>query len=357
MRDLYKRLGISSNDSVGKIREALSRCRDESVRRDAERVLLDPQSREVYDRNYLLLQKIAILRHELSLGSTENWTPAMQAEFGVGKEGGAAVASVGWVRGFLLIPLILAGCALFVAGLVWVLTYEQRQYNNAVSEDSVEGYTRFIADHPNSKYAKEVSRLRENSAFEKAKQMESESEWEQFLETYPDSIHKHDAERELKYVRERYGDFAYVRRIDTPDAYKRFLKLVPNGSDSELARKRLIDLEVDDIFGGSFGELPELQPLGGSRASTFSSIEISNDTKYRLTVRYSGADSQKHSIEPNQKQVFRLPKGEYRVTATVHSGNVRPYAGNETIDYDRYGVSFYILSYPYSSPFPSGRQR
>jgi P pilus assembly chaperone PapD len=84
--------------------------------------------------------------------------------------------------------------------------------------------------------------------------------------------------------------------------------------------------------------------LGYTNTSDLASVEVSNDTSYGLTVRYSGRDSQKHVIPPKQKRTFRIRKGEYRVTATVDAGSVRPYAGSEKINYDQYGVSFYIIT-------------
>ena len=83
MKDLYNRLGISQTDSFDSIHAAVILCQDESVRRDATRILLNAASREVYDRNLILLRQIAFLRSELNLLQSPNWGRSMQEEFTV----------------------------------------------------------------------------------------------------------------------------------------------------------------------------------------------------------------------------------------------------------------------------------
>jgi len=123
--------------------------------------------------------------------------------------------------------------------------------------------------------------------------------------------------------------------------------LRPDGREADLARKRLVDLEVDEILEGDVGEMPPLQPQEYATNQRRAEIRIGNDTDSALTVRYSGPDSQKHVIEPNRSRSIQIEKGDYRVTATVDRGGVRPYAGRETIRYDGYSVSFYIVTEPF----------
>lgn len=441
MRDLYKRLGISPNDSVDKIRAALPRCPDEAVRRDAERVLLDPQSREVYDRNLLLLRQIARARESLGVHRTSNWDAGMRLEFGgtaapqatTTKKGSGG--GCGWM-------LLLVIAALFFGFLAYDNS-EAVLHERAVKADTINAYKHFLGKKPDSDFADRVQeRIRElelegkwggTSArmealgevidptsntqvqlFELAAEVvteipeseagleaagflrEARSKFEgqlanaetaiHFYRLFPDqaaaelmvgrleamvasSNRAEDFQSILTFFKEvdhlpgvsvvrigplrqraadrlaaKYRDFSFVRSIDTKEAYELYLKQIPSGSYADIARRRIVDLEVDEILKGEVGELPELQPLGNSKSSTLASVEVSNDTSYNLTVRYSGTDSQKHVISPRQKKTFQIRKGDYRVTATVDAGSVRPYAGNETINYDRYGVSFYIIT-------------
>jgi len=446
MKDLYKHLGVSMNESADRIRSFLPFVKDEVIRGDCERVLLDPEARAVYDRNLNLLRKIADVRAELGIVGTSNWGPKMNSEMG-GKIAGASAqptaAKKGSDSGFgwsLLVALILAAC---LVGFLGHYFSEGSQFKRAEEADTVRAYKGYLGQNPDGHRA--------DDAQKRIRQLELEAEWRAFdrrskelgdtvnpasstqqelfdlaaeiIEEMPESDTGREAagflveararfERQLanpeaaihfyrlfedkaaaelmmerleamvastdrpedlqailsffkdidhlpgvSVVRiqplrqrasdrlaERYRDFEFVRRVDTKEAYELYLKQMPSGSDAARARRRIVDLEVDEILKGDVGELPELQPLGNSNTLDLASVEISNDTSYSLTVRYSGRDSQKHVIAPKQKRTFQIRKGDYRVTATVDTGNVRPYAGNETINYDRYGVSFYIIT-------------
>lgn len=444
MRDLYKRIGVSPDASVEKIREAVNRCVDESLRRDAERVLLDPESRGVYDRNLVLLKQISVARDSLGILKTANWDAGMRAEFaGAKAEAKAATKGSGDGRGCGRALLAIVGLAI---GSIVFHVYnnsEESQYKRAMRADTVGAYSVFLAKNPNGRFAKLVKRrIQEikiidewksfdsriailagtlnphsssqhelvdlarkvitevtNSDFTKEAKVfltEARSKFEgqitnaetaiYFYRLFPDvqsasivigkleSIVESGArddefqaiqtflntnsklpgitDSRIDAIRrkaddklaERYRDFDFVRKIDTKEAYEVYLKQVPSGPDADRARRRIIDLEVDEISKGDVGELPELEPMGYSNTSQIASVEITNDTAYSLTVRYSGRDSQKHVIAPRKKRTFQIRKGDYRVTATVDSSSVRPYAGNETITYDQYGVSFYIIT-------------
>jgi hypothetical protein len=451
MRDLYKRIGVSPDASVEKIREAVNRCVDESLRRDAERVLLDPESRGVYDRNLVLLKQISVARDSLGILKTANWDAGMRAEF-AGAKAEAKAATKGSGNGDGCGWALLAIVGLAIGSIVFHIynNSEESQYKRAMKADTVGTYSVFLAKNPNGRFAKLVKkRIQEINL--KVQETKIIDEWRSFdsriailagtLNPHSSSQHElvdlarkvitevtnsdvtkeakafltearfkfegqiKNAETAIYFYRlfpdvqsasiligklesivesgarddefqaiqtflntnsklpgitdsridairrkaddklaERYRDFDFVRKIDTKEAYDLYLKQVPSGPDADRARRRIIDLEVDEISKGDVGELPELEPMGYSNTSQIASVEITNDTAYSLTVRYSGRDSQKHVIAPRQKRTFQIRKGDYRVTATVDSSSVRPYAGTETITYDQYGVSFYIIT-------------
>jgi len=476
-------------------------CPDERLRRDCERVLLQPESREVYDRNFHLLQKIAHLRQALGLRSTHSWDEDLQREFAPrsgtkhtgsprtpGKRtagrGAASKRTTGskttaWSAVALVAMLVALG------GVFWHLDSSRAAYQRALDRDSIHAYSEFLEEHGDSEYAEEISerrdelaaaaewdeidhrvssyrdrllggsgsqrevtrglrriaeeypetetgerasetleemresfarqlddperaiqffslfpdstaadrvfarldrwaahsnhssdlerihtflsreelpgishrqiartraileRRRVEAAFEEAEKAGTEDAWEQFLDRYPDTDLRAEAERELAQLIRRYEDFSFVRSLDTREAYERFLRLRPDGREADLARKRLVDLEVDEILEGDVGEMPPLQPQEYATNQRRAEIRIGNDTDSALTVRYSGPDSQKHVIEPNRSRSIQIEKGDYRVTATVDRGGVRPYAGRETIRYDGYSVSFYIVTEPF----------
>lgn len=73
MRDLYRLLGVNATASDAAIRTAISRCANDSVRKDASEVLLNGSSRKAYDRLYLLLNDIGQLRANMGITHGAHW--------------------------------------------------------------------------------------------------------------------------------------------------------------------------------------------------------------------------------------------------------------------------------------------
>ena len=108
-------------------------------------------------------------------------------------------------------------------------------------------------------------------------------------------------------------------------------------------------MEVDEIFKGDHGKLPSMNKTSiTTNYSTTSKIEILNNTKYNLTIRYSGPESIKVVFAPSQKKTITLKQGNYRVTASVNVADIRNYAGSEKVDGGWvYGIEYYIETYSY----------
>ncbi len=137
------------------------------------------------------------------------------------------------------------------------------------------------------------------------------------------------------------NDWNWVRGQDDIDEYKHFLAQHPNHSEKKWIEKRIIDLEVQKIAGAEHGKMPAMQPvrLGGSAAE----IEITNNTGYILTVRYSGPDSRKVVIPKEGKRTLSLMPGKYQVAASVDSATVTNYYGEATLQAAKYNESFYTM--------------
>lgn len=132
----------------------------------------------------------------------------------------------------------------------------------------------------------------------------------------------------------------FVESEKTIDLYEEYLKHFPDGKHHALADKRIIDLQVDDILAGSHGSLPAMAKTGGGGST--SRIHIKNNTSYTLTVLYSGNDSKRLVLGPEQSSNVSLRNGTYRIAASVNASNVSSFAGSENLTGGSYDVEYYI---------------
>jgi len=142
---------------------------------------------------------------------------------------------------------------------------------------------------------------------------------------------------ELKIANEERA-FENAQQANSSRIWKRFLEDYPNHPQSKSIRKKIIDLEVDEIFGDrTTGRLPSFDKIGGGYSST-SSISIKNDTGCGLTVRYSGPETRMVEIPAGGTRNVNLSSGSYRIAASACGAN---YAGTEQL-FGEYSSSYYI---------------
>lgn len=164
-------------------------------------------------------------------------------------------------------------------------------------------------------------------------------------------------ERDVRFFRNVVKDSLNWKRTrgkDTTTAYEAFLRNHPDSVFAEEARSRIVDLEVADIMKGDHGRLPPATRLRGNRARSFSIINIHNDTRYQLTVRYSGPESFKVTFLSRQKGCIEALQGSYKVAASVEASHVRNYVGEQISDGGDYQITFYIQT---SGPFGGSQSR
>jgi hypothetical protein len=128
------------------------------------------------------------------------------------------------------------------------------------------------------------------------------------------------------------------------EAYSDFIKKHPCSPFAEQAKKRIVDIEVSDIMSGDHGTLPSPSKISSGDGRTYSVTNIHNDTKYNLTIRYSGPDSFSVTFKPEEKGSLEMLRGKYKIAASVDATNVKNYAGEETSDGGNYEVVYYIVS-------------
>lgn len=129
-------------------------------------------------------------------------------------------------------------------------------------------------------------------------------------------------------------------------SYQKYLSLYPKGKHIKEANKRIIDLEVDATFKSEYGELPTMEKMSSGN-SVYTTIIIYNKTEYKLTLLYSGLESRRLEIFPQDYQTINLTNGVYRVAASVNASNISKYAGNEKLDGGICEVTYYISTTNY----------
>jgi hypothetical protein len=167
----------------------------------------------------------------------------------------------------------------------------------------------------------------------------------QFITDHGDTARSRDAE---KRIQELYDDYDWVREQDKLAYYQSFAKKFPNHPNRKLIEKRIIDLEVQDIAAGEYGQMPKAEAL--TYGGTSSVLDVENKTGYVLTVRYSGPDSQKLVVPVGETRSITLSPGNYKVGASVEAAHVRNYYGSDTLQGGTYSSSFYIVSSPLGLP-------
>lgn len=79
MFDLYRELKLTAVASEREIKKRLPYVHSMSVREDIEYILLNPNRRLVYDRNWKLMKLIGDLRGSLRITHSHYWNGAMNA--------------------------------------------------------------------------------------------------------------------------------------------------------------------------------------------------------------------------------------------------------------------------------------
>ena len=135
-----------------------------------------------------------------------------------------------------------------------------------------------------------------------------------------------------------------AQKENTISAYQKYINLFPRGAHKAAADKKLIDMQVSNVFAGEHGTLPSMDQTGYGGGPT-STVFIQNSTQYALTLLYSGPDSKRIVISPNQSSSITLKNGSYRVAASVSAAGVGNFAGSESLRGGSYSVEYYIVSY------------
>ena len=135
-------------------------------------------------------------------------------------------------------------------------------------------------------------------------------------------------------------DYENALTTTSPYTLEEFISKYPNHKSVKSFRKKLIDLEVNQIYGDrNTGQLPSFDRNSSSNSS-YSVIEIENDTQCNLVVRYSGADTKMIEIPAGATKSISMSSGTYRIAASACGSN---YAGTENLQ-GSYSTKYYITT-------------
>jgi hypothetical protein len=162
----------------------------------------------------------------------------------------------------------------------------------------------------------------------------------QFTAGYPRSPHLLQADSLMEKLQAE-KDWLETQRLGTGEAFQNFIKKYPKTVFTAKAESTLIALEVTGILSKEHSTLPSPQRLTAT-GSNMSSVEIENQTRYTLTVRYSGKDSKRLTVRANDKISVTLANGGYRVAASVSAYNVVPFAGDQVLEGGEYSSRYFI---------------
>lgn len=248
--------------------------------------------------------------------------------------------------GFIIIALIVWGIS-GIKSCVRENNLEEQElieYNLIINKKSDSLYIAFLNKYPDGKYFEKI----DNILWE---QTLLSSNYDHYLYLVPKNIkNEHhmtiakDSFMKLDNKRWSTDKSAWNRtqEINTPMSYKRYIREYPKGKKINQAKKLAIDTEVDFIFKGNYGKLPEMERVEAGKGKT-TNISVYNNTGYKLKLLYSGIESESLEILPGSSSKISLINGNYRIAASVDA-NVKSFAGTETLAGGQYSVKYYITT-------------
>lgn len=230
-------------------------------------------------------------------------------------------------------------------------------YTIAKKKNTIDAWNTFKASVPSSCVKDADSQIHNIcvALYNKADKTHTVAAWNNYKKAVPASEYR-DADSKIAAIQKEIEENKWKTEStawqaasagNTIALYEKYLQNFPYGSHAAAARKRIIDIRVNNIAHGDHGTLPSMDQSYYGYGST-SSISVSNDTSYQLTLLYSGSAESKEIIIPaHGSRTFTLRNGTYRIAASVKAANVRSYYGTETLSGGGYSASYYISTTRY----------
>ena len=187
--------------------------------------------------------------------------------------------------------------------------------------------------------------LGEEAAWQTAKAKNTIESFEIYSSEYPKGKYKSSSTSNITVLTKASEMAEYQTALTTTSSsvLKAFVSKYPNNKSSAAFKKRIIELEINEIFGDrNTGQLPSFDKTGESYSAT-ASVSIENGTQCSLTVRYSGSEVRMIEIPAGETRNLTMLSGDYRIAASACGSN---YAGTESL-HGKYSSRYYISTRRY----------
>lgn len=226
---------------------------------------------------------------------------------------------------------------------------EELLWNKINEQNDLVLVQKYERKYPKGKYNKDIKNKKneillqiDKEAYERATNSNTISEYNNYLQNFPKGKFRWKVKTIISKIKKEDQKKAYetAKRKNTSYAWKNFLKEYPKHWDKYNIKQKIIKLEVDEIMRTEgTGRLPSFSQTNYGYSST-SSVTIKNDTRYQLTVRYSGKSIKKIVIPIGGTRTTKLSSGVYKIAASA--GGLH-YAGRENLS-GSYTSTYYITS-------------
>jgi outer membrane protein assembly factor BamD (BamD/ComL family) len=184
--------------------------------------------------------------------------------------------------------------------------------------------------------------LAEKNKWESSTSEKSIESYESYISVYPNGKYLHEARIEISNLikANEETEYQYASSSTVSSTVRDFILKYPNNKNVARLRKKMIQLEVDEIFEDrNTGQLPTFERTNFNNSPN-SSVEIENGTGCDLIVRYSGNDVRMIEIPAGATRGVNLSSGSYRIAASACGSN---YAGTEILQ-GSYTSRYYIVT-------------
>jgi len=230
---------------------------------------------------------------------------------------------------------------------------EDELYNTAIKENTHSAYYDYMKKYPQGKYYEEVRKIDDEICWKKADSVSNLQMYEWYVFVHPQGNFTQQAEiliDKLTIQEEEAwntDEKAWFKAIQDNN-YNKYLSYHPYGKHAIEAEKIVVDEEVKRIMSGQYSSLPDMQSSANDfENQVVSSISVSNNTSFNLTVYYSGSESKRVKLASGQSTTITLRNGNYKIAASVDAPNVRNYAGIQHLSGDNYKVNYHIQTRKY----------